>query len=104
MWADNNIEAAKAIRDIDRRRRDYMKAVLMEAGVPETLAGTRSQLLYWIYLGAALSRTKLSGDALDQIIQELKQISLGPAPHPKLAMAPSSDAAAKTRRSRRNER
>jgi AcrR family transcriptional regulator len=103
-WADNKTEAAKAIRDIDRRRRDYMKRMLMEAGVPEMLAGTRSQLLYWIYLGAALNRSKLSGDTLDQIIRELKQIGLGSAPVPKFTMVPSSDAAARTGESRRNER
>jgi AcrR family transcriptional regulator len=76
-WADNNAEAARALRDIDRRRREYMERMLAEAGIPPPLAATRAQLLYWTYLGAALSRSKLTGQQLDRIVMELKQIGLG---------------------------
>lgn len=76
-WADNNPEAAQALRDIDRRRREYMERMLAEAGIPPLLAATRAQLLYWTYLGAALSRSKLTGQQLDRIVAELKQIGLG---------------------------
>jgi AcrR family transcriptional regulator len=76
-WADNNAEAAQALRDIDRRRREYMVRMLAEAGIPPALAATRAQLLYWTYLGAALSRSKLTGQQLDRIVAELKQIGLG---------------------------
>jgi len=75
-WADNNAEAARALRGIDRRRREYMERMLAEAGIPPPLATTRAQLLYWIYLGAALSRSKPTGQQLDLIITELKQIGL----------------------------
>jgi AcrR family transcriptional regulator len=76
-WADSNAEAARALRDIDRRRREYMERMLAEAGIPPPLAATRAQLLYWTYLGAALSRSKLTGQQLDRIVTELKQIGLG---------------------------
>lgn len=76
-WADANAEAARVLTDIDRRRRVYIERMLVEAGVPESLASTRAQLLYWTYLGAALSGSKVSGARLDRIVKELKRIGLG---------------------------
>jgi AcrR family transcriptional regulator len=79
-WADNNAEAAQAVRDMDRRRRDYMERLLVDAGIAPTLAATRVQLLYWTYLGAALSQVRPTRDQLDRIVTELKQIVFrGPA-------------------------
>lgn len=76
-WADQNAEAAQAIRDVDRRRRGYMEHLLAEAGVAPAIAATRAQLLYWTYLGAALSRNKLAGEPLAQMVGELKRIGFG---------------------------
>jgi hypothetical protein len=33
-------------------------------------------LLYWTYLGAALSRGKLAGERLNEFVTELKRIGL----------------------------
>jgi AcrR family transcriptional regulator len=76
-WADHNAEAARVLSDIDRRRRAYIEQMLVDAGVAPSLAATRAQLLYWTYLGAALSRSKLTGERLDRIAAELKVIGLG---------------------------
>lgn len=76
-WADTNAEAARAVREIDRRRTAYMEQLLVEAGIAPPLAATRAQLLYWTYLGAALSRSKLTGERLDRIVVELVRIGLG---------------------------
>jgi len=76
-WADNNAEAARALKDIDRRRREYLERLLVEAGISPPLAATRAQVLYWTYLGAAVSRSRLTGEQLDRIVAELKQIGLG---------------------------
>ncbi|HJZ32411.1 MAG TPA: TetR/AcrR family transcriptional regulator [Hyphomicrobiaceae bacterium] len=76
-WADHNAEAARALAAIDRRRRDYIERLLIEAGIAAPLAATRAQLLYWAYLGAALSRSKLGGDRLDRTVAELMLIGLG---------------------------
>jgi AcrR family transcriptional regulator len=62
-WAENNAAAARAVGEIDRRRREYMERLLVEAGVAPELASTRAQLVYWTYLGAALSRTRLRASA-----------------------------------------
>src|SRR5215469_9440298 len=78
-WAENNAEAARALGDIDRRRRDYIEQLLVEAGIAPPQAATRAQLLYWAYLGAAWSRTRFSGERLDRTVAELKQIALVPA-------------------------
>jgi AcrR family transcriptional regulator len=76
-WAENNAEAARALDDIDRRRRGYIERLLLEAGIAPSLAATRTQILYWTYLGAALSRSRLTGQRLDRIVTELKEIVLG---------------------------
>src|SRR5262245_26540459 len=77
-WADHNAEAARVLSNIDRRRRAYMEQMLAEAGIAPSLAATRAQLLYWTYLGAALSGSKLTGERLDRIVAELKLIGLRP--------------------------
>jgi AcrR family transcriptional regulator len=76
-WADNNAEAARALKDIDRRRRGYIERLLREAGIAPPLATTRTQILYWTYLGAALSRSRLAGERLNRTVAELKRIALG---------------------------
>jgi|SRR5581483_2806399 len=76
-WAETNSAAERAVSDIDRRRREYLERLLVEAGIAPLLAATRAQLLYWTYLGAALSRTKMTGERLEQIVAELKQVGLG---------------------------
>jgi AcrR family transcriptional regulator len=78
-WADENARAARALSDVDRRRRAYIEKLLVEAGVSPALAEARTQLLYWAYLGAALGRNKLTGARLERIVAELKRIGLGEA-------------------------
>ena len=79
-WAENNAEAQRAVSDIDRRRREYIERLLAEAGVAPTQAATRAQLVYWTYLGAAVSRSRLTGERLDHALAELKRIGLGGLP------------------------
>jgi AcrR family transcriptional regulator len=76
-WADENAEAARALDDVDRRRRGYIERLLVEEGVAPPLAATRAELVYWAYLGAALSRGKLTGERLERMVAELKAIALG---------------------------
>lgn len=75
-WADNNADAARAVRDIDRRRCGYIERLLVETGITQPLAATRTQLLYWAYLGAALSGGKLTGERLERVVAELKSVGL----------------------------
>jgi len=75
-WADKNADAARALSDIDRRRREYLEKLLVEAGISPALAATRAQLLYWAYLGAVLGRRRPTGTALDRSVAELKRLGL----------------------------
>jgi AcrR family transcriptional regulator len=79
-WADSNAEAARVLTDIDRRRREYIEQMLVDAGIPPSRAATRAQILYWTYLGAALNRSKLTAERLDRLVAELKRIGLGGLP------------------------
>jgi AcrR family transcriptional regulator len=76
-WADEHAGAARAVSDIDRRRTSYIEQLLVDAGIAPPLAATRAQLLYWAYLGAALSHGKLTGERLEAMVEELKRIGLG---------------------------
>jgi AcrR family transcriptional regulator len=78
-WADNNAAAARALAEIDGRRRRYIEQLLQRAGIAPAVAAARTQILYWTYLGAALSRSKLAGERLGRIMAELKRIGLGDA-------------------------
>jgi AcrR family transcriptional regulator len=70
-WADNNPTAAHALRQVDRRRRTYIEKLLRELGMSAPLAAVRTMVLYWAYLGAAVSHDRLSGRHLDQIVTQL---------------------------------
>jgi hypothetical protein len=76
-WADNNAAAARAIEAIDNRRRGYIEQLLRDAGIAPPLAAARTQILYWAYLGAVLSRSRLVGEKLESVVAELKRIALG---------------------------
>jgi AcrR family transcriptional regulator len=76
-WADKDPYAARVLSSIDRRRREYIEKLLIEAGISPSLATTRAQLLYWAYLGAALGRSKLAGRRLEQTVAELRVLALG---------------------------
>ena len=80
-WAKSHAAAARALAGIDRRRQGYIERLLVAEGVAPALAATRTQILYWTYLGAALSRRKLTGARLDRVVAELKATGLrGPPP------------------------
>jgi AcrR family transcriptional regulator len=76
-WAESNGAAARALDHIDRRRRGYIERLLVEAGIAPVVAATRTQVLYWAYLGAALNRSRLAGARLERMVAELKRIGLG---------------------------
>jgi AcrR family transcriptional regulator len=79
IWAANSRVAARAVSEVDQRRRLYIAQLLEDGGVATPLAATRAQLIYWSYLGASLSRSRLTGEELDRTLAELKRIGLGEA-------------------------
>ena len=79
-WADKSDRAARAVKAVDARRKAYIERLLEEADIPAALAATRAKLLYWAYLGAALSRDKLTDERLEPIVAELELMALGRRP------------------------
>jgi len=78
-WAASDGKAAAAVALVDRKRRAYLVRLLVAAGHKRQLADTRADILYWAYLGCALSGRKPKGQPLERLINELA--SFGDAPH-----------------------
>jgi AcrR family transcriptional regulator len=54
-WAVVDPAARAAVRAIDRRRLAYVERLLLNAGISRDVARARARILYWAYLGFALS-------------------------------------------------
>jgi AcrR family transcriptional regulator len=54
-WATVDPKARAAVQAIDRRRVDYVAHMLRQAGMKPDFAAARAQILYWAFLGYALS-------------------------------------------------
>ena len=54
-WASVDPRAQKAVRAIDRRRLNYVEGMLKANGLSPGVARARAQILYWAFLGFALS-------------------------------------------------
>ena len=75
-WATVDPAARVAVQAIDRRRVSYVEGVLRAAGVADDDAHTRAQILYWAYLGFALSDRPLSTAQQRAVVQELLRMAL----------------------------
>lgn len=70
-WAAFDAAAQSAVRAIDRRRIDYIEALLAKRGLAPATAQARAQILYWTFLGFALSGTPVPGARIQGLIDEL---------------------------------
>ena len=75
-WATVDTTARAAVQAIDRRRVDYVGHMLRQAGVKEDIAAARAQILYWAFLGYALSDQPLPQAAQKAVIDELLDMAL----------------------------
>jgi len=76
-WAASDTRARAVVRAVDKRRLAYLARMLREAGVAAAHGGPRAQILYWSYLGFALSAKPVTGRARDRLIDELGQLGRG---------------------------
>ena len=67
--------ARAAVQAIDRRRIGYIEHMLRQAGLPADTAFARAQILYWAYLGFALSDQPLPSAKQQAVIDELLQMA-----------------------------
>jgi AcrR family transcriptional regulator len=76
-WAISDGEARYAVMAIDRRRLDYVEGLIRAKGTPPDIAQTRAQILYWAFLGYALSDRPLSKAQAEAVIEELVRMATG---------------------------
>ena len=70
-WAAVDPKARAAVQAIDRRRVDYVEQMLRNVGVKPDIAAPRAQILYWAFLGYALSDQQLPPPRQKAVIDEL---------------------------------
>ena len=70
-WATADPKARAAVQAIDRRRIDYVEHMLRQAGVKAETASARAQILYWAFLGYALSDQPLPPAKQKAVVDEL---------------------------------
>ena len=74
-WASVDPAARAAVQAIDRRRLSYVESLLTQAGLSAELARARAQILYWAFLGFALSDQPLSKARQQAVLDELLRIA-----------------------------
>jgi AcrR family transcriptional regulator len=74
-WASVDTAARAALQAIDRRRLGYVESLLMQAGLPADVARARAQILYWAFLGFALSDQPLPKARQQAVVDELVRIA-----------------------------
>ena len=68
-WAIADGEARYAVMAIDRRRLDYVEGLIRARGLSPDIAQIRAQILYWAFLGYALSDRPLSKAQAETVIE-----------------------------------
>jgi AcrR family transcriptional regulator len=74
-WAAFDSTARSAVQAIDRRRLDYVEGLLRQAGLPREAAQARAQILYWAFLGSALSDKPLPKPQQNAVLDELLRMA-----------------------------
>jgi AcrR family transcriptional regulator len=70
-WASVDAIARSAVQAIDRRRLGYVENLLTQSGLPADVARARAQILYWAFLGFALSDQPLPKARQQAVLDEL---------------------------------
>jgi AcrR family transcriptional regulator len=74
-WATLDPVARAAVRGVDRRRLGYVESLLAASGLAPGVARARAQILYWAFLGFALSEKPLPRARQAAVLDELIQIA-----------------------------
>ena len=75
-WAVVYPLAKAAVQAIDRRRLSYVESQMHHAGISPDVARARAQILYWAYLGFALSDRPLPAAQPRAILKEMLRMAL----------------------------
>ena len=74
-WASVDPAARAAVQAIDRRRLGYVEGLLTQSGLSTDVARARAQILYWAFLGFALSDQPLPKARQEAVVDELVRMS-----------------------------
>jgi AcrR family transcriptional regulator len=74
-WATLDPTARKAVQAIDRRRLSYVENLLRRTGLAPEVARARAQILYWTFLGFALSDKPLPQARQAAVLDELLRMA-----------------------------
>ncbi|MEH2504999.1 AcrR family transcriptional regulator [Bradyrhizobium sp. AZCC 1578] len=74
-WASVDPAARAAVQAIDRRRLGYVEGLLAQSGLSTDVARARAQILYWAFLGFALSDQPLPKARQEAVVDELVRMS-----------------------------
>jgi AcrR family transcriptional regulator len=74
-WATFDAGARSAVQAIDRRRLDYLEGLFRNAGFAHEIAAARAQILYWAFLGSALSDKPQPKAQQQAVLDELIRIA-----------------------------
>ncbi len=74
-WAAHDPLAQSAVQAIDRRRLNYVERLFRASGLSPDVARARAQILYWAFLGFALSDKALPRARQAAVLDELLRIA-----------------------------
>ena len=74
-WATHAAVAAAAVEAVDRRRLGYVESLIEASGIAPGIARARAQILYWAFLGFALSDSPLPRGRQAAVLDELIRIA-----------------------------
>jgi len=74
-WATVDPAARTAVQAIDQRRLGYIEALLRQSGFAAEMARARAQILYWAFLGFALSDKPLPPARRAMVVEELLRMA-----------------------------
>jgi AcrR family transcriptional regulator len=75
-WATVDADARSAVSAIDQRRIGYIEVLLKQAGLSTETARARAQILYWAFVGYALSEQSLPKARQQAVIEELLRMAV----------------------------
>ncbi len=75
IWATADPAARAAVQAIDRRRLDYLEKLLRDSGLAADVARAREQILYWAFIGFAMSDKPLPRTKQQAVTDELLRMA-----------------------------
>ena len=75
IWASVDPAARAAVQAIDRRRLGYVESLMTQSGLSTEVARARAQILYWAFLGFALSDQPLPKAQQKAMLDEMLRIA-----------------------------